>query len=114
MKQYIDTDEALGRLMKNKKLLCRLLTSFLANEGFSMLKDEIIKKDYKAASDHAHAIKGVAANLSLKALYERMKILEQMLKDGADVDYIAEYNEIAVIMDETVKCVKEVIAKNQA
>jgi HPt (histidine-containing phosphotransfer) domain-containing protein len=85
LRQYVDTEKALGRIRGNAKLFKTLLTHFLATESqFNQLKKEIEANDRDAAAKSVHAIKGVAANLSMTALYENCPPFEALLKTDAD------------------------------
>ena len=84
-KQYVDTEKALERIRGNTKLFKTLLTHFLATRTqFEQLKKEIEANDRESAAKSVHAIKGVAANLSMTALYELCPPFETLLKTDAD------------------------------
>jgi HPt (histidine-containing phosphotransfer) domain-containing protein len=86
LKQYVDKEKALERIRGNTKLFKTLLTHFLATRTqFEQLKKEIEANDREAAAKSVHAIKGVAANLSMTALYELCPPFEMLLKTDADV-----------------------------
>ncbi|MDR3206965.1 MAG: Hpt domain-containing protein [Oscillospiraceae bacterium] len=82
MRQYVDADNALERVRGNKTLYKTLLGSFLQNDHFDELRQRIREGDADAAARAAHAIKGLAANLSLPALYETTLAMEQKFKTG--------------------------------
>ncbi|MDR1978033.1 MAG: Hpt domain-containing protein [Synergistaceae bacterium] len=85
LKQYVDTEKALERIRGNAKLFKTLLTHFLATRTqFEQLRKEIEANDREAAAKSVHAIKGVAANLSMTVLYELCPPLEALLKTDAD------------------------------
>jgi HPt (histidine-containing phosphotransfer) domain-containing protein len=85
LKQYVDTEKALERIRGNSKLFKTLLTHFLATRSqFEQLGQEIGANDREAAAKSVHAIKGVAANLSMTALYELCPPFEALLKTGDD------------------------------
>ncbi|MDR1875886.1 MAG: Hpt domain-containing protein [Synergistaceae bacterium] len=86
VKQYIDTEKALGRIRGNTKLFKTLLNTFLGSPHFEQMKKEIEAGDHEAAAKSAHAIKGVAANLSLVAVYDLSLSLEASLKAGSGVE----------------------------
>ncbi|MDR1731951.1 MAG: Hpt domain-containing protein [Synergistaceae bacterium] len=86
LKRYIDKEKALGRIRNNTKLFKMLLTTFLGDTHFEQMKKEIAAADYEAAAKSAHAIKGVAGNLSLTAIFELSQALEACLKANSGVE----------------------------
>ncbi len=79
----IDAPKALSRLGGNRAFFTKLLERFVTG---SLYKDFIASLETENASDirdKAHALKGVAANLSLTPLFEHIAALEQESKDGA-------------------------------
>ena len=85
IKKYINTEKALERIRGNVKLFKSLLTRFLATrEQFEQLQKEIAANDREAASKSVHAIKGVAANLSMTELYDLCPPFEALLKTDGD------------------------------
>ena len=84
LRQYVDTKKALERIRGNAKLFKTLLTHFLATRSqFDQLKKEIEANERDAAARSVHAIKGVAANLSMTTLYENCLPFEALLKTDA-------------------------------
>jgi len=81
--KYIDVDGGMGRIGKNKKLYVMLLGKFLTDTNYDKMCEQITADDYTTASSSAHAIKGVAANLSFPELYSTSLEMEQSLKNGA-------------------------------
>ena len=87
--QYINKEKALERIRGNAKLFKTLLTHFLATRSqFEQLQKEIEANDREAASKSVHALKGVAANLSMPALYDICPTFEALLKTDADASEI--------------------------
>ena len=96
IKQYVDVEDALARIRGNTKLFKLLLKTFLGNENFGELKQQLSAEDREGAGKSVHALKGVAANLSMKKLYESCVSFEALLKTGGDfaeafVDYTSIY-----------------------
>jgi len=108
IKQYIDTEKALGRIRGNAKLFKMLLTQFLATRSqFEQLQNEIASNDREAASKTVHALKGVAANLSMPALYDLCAPFESLLKTGADASqHLALFN---AAYEKTAECVNSIL-----
>lgn len=81
----IDVGDALKRLNNNFALLIILLKRFCDDNVFNELVSAIDKDNMKEASVRAHAIKGIASNLSFNALFESVKNLEILLKNGIKI-----------------------------
>jgi HPt (histidine-containing phosphotransfer) domain-containing protein len=104
LKQYVDTEKALERIRGNSKLFKTLLTHFLATRTqFEQLKKEIGANDREAAAKSVHAIKGVAANLSMTALYELCPPFEALLK--TDADTAETLGNFETTYEKTIECV---------
>lgn len=80
---YFDKADALQRVRNNEKLLFTMLKMFLDSKEPEKLRLALAEQDYTAAAEYSHAIKGIAANLSLTALYEAATGLNNELKEGS-------------------------------
>jgi HPt (histidine-containing phosphotransfer) domain-containing protein len=80
--EYVNIDEGLKRLRGNKAIYVRMLKLFLAGEEINNFEAAINGGDLKEAANIAHAIKGVAGNLSLTKLYELSAQLMAKLRAG--------------------------------
>ncbi len=80
--KYFDKESALQRIRNNEKLLLMMLKMFLDSEEPQKLSLALAANDYAEAANLSHAIKGVAGNLSLLALYEVATDFNQELKQG--------------------------------
>ena len=94
MGNYINEKDAMARLGNNKKLYGRLLAQFDGVKMLDALKAAVSSGDAAGAQAQAHAIKGLAANLSLQELCEKAGAIELALKksgavDGVDTDGIS-------------------------
>ena len=108
IKRYINTEKALERIRGNAKLLKTLLTHFLATRTqFEQLQKEIAANDREGASKSVHALKGVAANLSMTALYDICPPFEALLKTEDDTsESMAAFS---AAYEKTVECVNLVL-----
>ncbi|MDR2523242.1 MAG: Hpt domain-containing protein [Synergistaceae bacterium] len=113
IKKYVDTVKALERIRGNAKLFKMLLTHFLDTRGqVDQLKQEISANDRQAAAKSVHAIKGVAANLSMTALYELCPPFEVLLKTDEDAaELMAAFQET---YEKTLTCVNHLLANPPA
>ena len=108
IKQYVNTEKGLERIRGNVKLFKTLLTHFLATRSqFDQLQKEIEANDREAASKSIHALKGVAANLSMTALYDLCPPFEALLKTDSDTsESLASFN---AAYEKTVECVNAIL-----
>ena len=111
---YFNVDEALGRMMGNKMILVKLLNKFVESTDIAPLKADLEKKDYPAAAEKTHAIKGVSANLALTELNSLAKILEQNLKEQNGADYDKNFADLADVFEKTMVAIKEAISELSA
>ena len=104
--EYVNVSEALGRIGGNAKILVRLLDSFIKNKSYDELLAAIADNDIPAAAAAAHAVKGMAANLSMPALYKTSTDYEQKLKTGEnDESLFADFKEA---FEKTLGCLEDV------
>lgn len=80
--RYIDVDQGLARVRNNKPLYKRMLNMFMDANEFSELEYHLNSRDYDEAAKSAHAIKGIAGNLSLPMLFETSNDLLLQLREG--------------------------------
>jgi HPt (histidine-containing phosphotransfer) domain-containing protein len=108
-KVYINAGEGLQRVMNNGKLYARLLEKFKADGSLASLEAQVASGDLDKAQAAAHALKGLAANLSLTELFERTRDLEAQIKEGAIQEGALET--VKTVYVETLAKADEVIAK---
>ncbi|MDL2233788.1 Hpt domain-containing protein [Ruminococcaceae bacterium OttesenSCG-928-L11] len=87
---YLDLEEGLGRIGGNKMLFSRLLDTFVKDTNWDTLCQEAAAGKLPEAGNAAHAIKGMCANLSMKALSAAAAELEQAFKAGTNDDALLE------------------------
>ena len=80
-------EEALSRLM-NDAFIARMVAKFYANNSYNDMISAYEKKDVQALFNAAHALKGVAGNLSLTSLFEVASMITEATRNGemANVD----------------------------
>ncbi|MDD3367869.1 MAG: response regulator [Lachnospiraceae bacterium] len=75
----VDKRKLLNRFSGMETLLCRLIRSFPEESKYDELQKKIKEKNYEAAADIAHGMKGVASNLELDVLEsELQKLIEDL------------------------------------
>ena len=90
-----NTEEGLGRCMKNEALYLRLVGMVVDDRNYGKLSEALEAGDLKAGFEAAHALKGVLGNLSLTPIYEPMCRLTEMLRrPEEEADYQPLYKEI--------------------
>ena len=79
---YVNVAEGLGRIKGNQRIYKMLMTSFLNNEQYAAFEKDMTQNNIESAVKTIHAVKGIAANLSLTKLYEDVLLMEAQLKAG--------------------------------
>lgn len=77
-----DVNSALDRFDQDEELYVDCLKIFATDENFSALKKALEDKNVEEAFNAAHALKGVAGNLSLGLLYQSICTVSDALKAG--------------------------------
>lgn len=78
----IDYVDAMERFEGNEALFERLALKYLNDTHFAGLVAALEVKDFDDAYNQAHSLKGVAGNLSLRALYEAATFESDALHAG--------------------------------
>ncbi|MGP8312445.1 Hpt domain-containing protein [Enterocloster aldenensis] len=76
------------RLMGSDERIIKYLKMFQRDTNFNVLCSAVNDNDFKTAFNAAHTLKGVALNLSLTSLADRIKELTEMLRSGIPVQGI--------------------------
>ena len=104
LKQFgADTEKGLGMCMGNEALYLRLVGSVPSEERFGQLEAALSGKDYDAAFDAAHALKGVLGNLCLTPLFEKASVITEHLRSRTDMDYSPLIKDLNDARDELAK-----------
>ena len=78
------TDSALDRMLGDEDLYLEFLTEFTKDTSFDMLSDALCETKNREAFEHAHMLKGVAANLGLDPLYKALYTVTEALREEPD------------------------------
>ncbi|HBZ52314.1 MAG TPA: hypothetical protein DEO82_00935 [Eubacterium sp.] len=90
LKNYgANTEEALVRCMNREDFYLMLVGKVLADERLITLEEKLTDKDYDAAFEIAHALKGMYSNLSLTPLAKPIIKMTELLRAKTDTDYSA-------------------------
>ncbi len=90
----VNTDEGLGRCLNNEAFYLRLVGMAASDEHFGQLRESVEADDLNAAFEHAHALKGVLANVSLTNVLEPIKDITEELRARTEKDYSDELDKI--------------------
>lgn len=82
-KAGIDTNEGINRFGGKSEAYEKYLYAFSTDENYQILCEAMRSKDVEAAFAAAHALKGVAGNLSLVKLRRDIEPLVEMLRRGS-------------------------------
>ena len=75
-----DINGALERLVDDQDLYISCLIMFSEDAGFESLQQDIRTKNYAQAFEHAHTLKGVAANLGLTPIFDSISAVVEALR----------------------------------
>jgi len=104
--EYINIEDALGRIGGNMDLYKRLLGRFLDGNYLEPLNNALNTGDSEEAARLAHTLKGVCANLSLVRLRSLSTDLEQIIKNNQD--YLPLLEELKRAYDSTAEKIAEI------
>ncbi len=102
---YINVPEAIARMMNDKKFYFKMLKNFDGKKFAADLIKSINENDYKTVAVGAHTIKGIAANLGLKELWDLSKEIELQAKLANDISSFS--GKLEEIMNKTLECIEE-------
>ena len=82
VKEYINYDEGLTRIMNNKKVYSRTLGMFAKTKEVDNLKEALAAGDLEKAAHIVHTVKGMAGNLSIVKVLETSSVLQPEFEKG--------------------------------
>ncbi|MCL2277485.1 MAG: Hpt domain-containing protein [Treponema sp.] len=106
---YIDVSEGSKRVMNNTKLYAKLLAKFIDDKSAVQFETALADEDNEAARSAAHAVKGLAANLSLIELFNKSLEVETSIKSNTlKADQITNFKNVYT---KTIEEIGKVIAQ---
>ena len=84
-----DVDDGLARCMNKADFYLMLVGKAAEDKKLSLLAEQLRNKNYGAAFETAHALKGMYANLSLTPLTKPVSEMTELLRSKTDTDYSA-------------------------
>ncbi|MBQ8982092.1 MAG: Hpt domain-containing protein [Lachnospiraceae bacterium] len=82
-----DTETALTRCAGSEALYLRLVGKVPDSEDFDKLEAAVKAKDYDAAFNLAHGLKGILLNLSITPIADPVSEMTELLRSRKDMDY---------------------------
>ena len=82
-----EVDSGLERCLGNEAFYLKLVNMVLDDEGFKKLRTAVEAGDLKQGFEHAHALKGVLANVALSNILEPVLVITEALRAGEERDY---------------------------
>ena len=88
LKEYgANVEEGLQRCMGNEDFYIKMVNMMLADNSIDKLKEAIAENNLDTAFEAAHALKGVAANLSLTPISDPAVEITEFLRNRTEMDY---------------------------
>ncbi len=88
LKDYgADVEKGLGLCMGSEDFYLRMVSMIVSEASFDQLKEALDAGDLEEAFKAAHALKGVAGNLSLTPLYDKVCGITELLRAKTETDY---------------------------
>jgi HPt (histidine-containing phosphotransfer) domain-containing protein len=106
---YVDVQEGSKRVVNNTKLYAKLLGKFKDDQSIKQLETALSGGDMTGAKEHAHTLKGLAANLSLIELFNKCLEIETQIKSESVES--GQFDIIKNVYDQTIIEVDKVIAQ---
>ena len=77
----VELNTTLNRFAGDEELYIDCLLDFISDKNFKLLESAMEEKDYPAAFQYAHTLKGVSGNLGLTPLYKAVCDLTEPLRN---------------------------------
>lgn len=81
-----DVETTLKRFMGNEGIFMKFIVKFLDDKNYAGLVENLEKKDYQAAFNSAHTLKGVTANLGLDPIRDVVSQITELLRNQDEID----------------------------
>lgn len=89
-----DTKRALERMIDDEEFYMDCLNQFLEDRELEQLEQSLKEQNVKMAFEHAHALKGVLANLGLTPMYQLEVEIVEPLRAGNLEDFTEKIEEL--------------------
>lgn len=101
-------EEVLERLAGSEALVLRFLKKFSTDKTFSELEKAMEARDIEMIFRQSHTLKGVAANLGLKPLFEHTQVLVEITRHGSSEGIDEAFEKIKKDYEEIIRLIAEV------
>ncbi|MBQ9686894.1 MAG: Hpt domain-containing protein [Oscillospiraceae bacterium] len=82
-----NVEEGLERMMNNEAFYLRMVNMILNDTSAVKLRAAVEAGELNTGFEVAHALKGIAGNLSLTPLYDKTVEITELLRAGTEMDY---------------------------
>lgn len=103
-----DYEVVLERMMGSEAFTAMLLQSFMKDDTFEHLKETIQDGRPEEIFHQAHTLKGLAANLGLKPVYDKTSVLVEITRRGQREGVKEAFSQIETAYDQTIASLKSV------
>ncbi len=103
----VNVDEGVRRLNGNAALYKRLLDSFVDTLEKYYIAPDFDGNNYTEITEKAHAVKGMAGNLSVDPLYKSYTQIVELLRADRPEDARKVLEETLPVQNEIVSCIKK-------
>ncbi len=90
----IDVNDALNRFSGSNELFEKYINKFIGERSYTELVISMEKKDYAAAENAVHSLKGITGSLGMTSLFESSCALLAAFRDKREELFIPLFNEI--------------------
>jgi len=92
----IDVNDALSRFSGSNELFEKYINKFIGEKSYTDLVFSMEKKDYTAAENAVHSLKGVTGSLGMTSLFQSSCALLAAFRDKKEEQYVPLFDEIEV------------------
>ena len=103
----VNTDEAIERMNGSVSLYEKLLVKFSDMMKKSMIQPDFDCDDYDNITETAHAIKGVAGNLSILPIYEAYSEIVKLLRNQQPEQAKVVLEKVIPIQNTIIHCIEK-------
>ena len=107
----IDYEDIIDRFEGNETLYLKLAELFLDDPHMPNVRRAFAAGDLATAETEAHALKGVAGNLSLTSVHKLAKSMNDALRDGNEQAATALLPQLNAAHSKAVKALQEVLGR---
>ena len=101
-------EEVLERLAGSEELVLKFLKKFSTDKTYAALEEAMAAGEAEMIFRQAHTLKGVAANLGLKPLFEDTCVLVELTRNGGTEGIGEAFEKIKADYQETIRLIAEV------